>query len=66
MFRRYLYGKELHDYTFEYGKSFLKTYKNQKKFLFLEFNDMHESSGEVIKYLDDSLRNFLDHVRNST
>ena len=57
--KRCLYGKDSFEYVFEYGKKFLESYKNQKKFIRLGFIDAHEGSMELIKYIDNSLFNFL-------
>ena len=64
LLKRCFYGKEIHDYQFEYGEKFWKTYINEKKFLRLSFNDAHESTFEVIKYLDEPLFNFLNGFYN--
>ena len=60
LLKRCFYGKEIHDYIFEYGKKFWETYIGNRKFLRLAFNDGHESSFEVIQYIDDALYNFLN------
>lgn len=60
LLRRCFYGKEVHDYIFEYGTKFWEAYPDNKKFLRLGFNDGHESSFEVLKYLDEPLFYFLD------
>ena len=57
--RRCLYGKDTFEYVLEYGKKFWELYNNNKKYLRLGFIDAHEGSGEVIKYLDNPLFNFL-------
>jgi len=57
--KRCLYGKEVNDYVFDYGYQFLKAYKNEKKFLRLGFQEGHESSLELIKYIDLKLKNFI-------
>ena len=57
--KKCLYGKDTFEYVIEYGKKFLESYKNQKKFIRLGFIDAHEGSMEVIKYIDKSLYNFL-------
>ena len=62
--RRCFYGKEVHDYVFEYGKKFWETYPENKKFLRLGFNDGHESTFEVLKYLDEPLVDFLEYFLN--
>ena len=59
LLRRCLYGKEVHDYVLDYGKLFWETYKDNRKFLRLYFIDPHEPSGEVAKYVDNPLYNFL-------
>ena len=59
--RRCFYGKEVHDYIFEYGKKFWEAYPNNKKFLRLGFNDGHESTFEVLKYLDEPMVEFLEY-----
>ena len=57
--KRCLYGKEVNDYVFDYGYQFLNVYKNEKKFLRLGFQEAHESSLELIKYIDLKFRNFI-------
>ena len=61
LLRRCFYGKEVHDYIFEYGKQFWEAYPDNKKFLRLGFNDGHESTFEVLKYLDEPLEQFLQY-----
>jgi hypothetical protein len=53
--RRCLYGKDTHDYVFEYGNLFWNSYQNENKFLLLEFIDAHEGTGEVITNIDQKL-----------
>ena len=60
LLRRCFYGKEVHDYIFEYGTKFWEAYPDNKKFLRLAFNDGHESTFEVLQYLDEPLYNFLN------
>ena len=62
--RRCLYGKDTNFWQFNYGKEFWKSYKNEKKFLRLGFQDGHEGSGEIVKYLDDNLFDFLNFIEN--
>ena len=57
--RRCFYEKDTADYLFEYTLKFLETYKNERKFFRLLSNDAHEGTGEVVKYIDNSLHNFL-------
>jgi hypothetical protein len=62
MKRRCLYGKDTHSYVFDYGKKFWKAYKDQPKFLRIGFQDAHEGTGEVVKYLDDKLADFFEFL----
>ena len=59
--RRCLYGKDAFEYVLEFSKKFLETYKNEKKILKMGFNDAHESTGQVITYLDEPLKNFIKY-----
>ena len=61
-YRNCLYGKDSCEYVFEYGLKFLEIYKEENKFIRLWFNDAHESTQEVIKYLDPSLSNFIKEL----
>ena len=58
-FRRCLYNYDSFHYVFEYGKQFLNTYENNRKYLRLAFIDGHEGTNEVSKYLDNELSDFL-------
>ena len=60
--RRCLYQKDTYEYVIEYGKQFWENYKENKKFLRLSFIDAHESTGEVVKYLDKPLYDFLIYL----
>lgn len=44
---------------FDYAKSFLNAYKNEKKILILNMMDMHDGTGEVINYLDKPMAQFM-------
>ena len=57
--KKCLYGKNSFEYILEYGYQFWTKYKNNKKFLRLGFFEGNEKTGEVIKYLDYYLYNFL-------
>ena len=59
--RRCLYGKDTFEYVLEYGQKFWETYLNEKKFLRLSFQDAHEGTLEVVKYLDKKLAEFLEN-----
>ena len=58
--RRCLYNKDTFEYCFEYILQFLEAYKNERKFFRISFNDAHEGTQEVIKYIDEALYNFLN------
>jgi hypothetical protein len=64
MKRRCLYGKDTHSYVFDYGKKFWKAYNDQPKMLRIAFQDAHEGTGEVVKYLDDKLVDFLEMIES--
>ena len=59
--RRCLYGKDVYEYVLEFSTKFLEAYKNEKKLLKMGFNDAHESTGEVIRYMDEPLKNFIKY-----
>lgn len=62
LLRKCLYGKENIEYSFEYGKKFWLTYKNNKKFLRIVNTYGHEYSGEKAKYSDEATFNFLNDL----
>ena len=62
IFRKCLYGKDSHEYMFEYMSQFLEAYKDQRKYMRMCFQDGHEATMQVIKYLDDPLNKFLNLI----
>ena len=62
IWRKCLYGRDSFEYVFEYGNKFLEAYKNNPKFLKIGFDDPHESTSEVIKYIDNSMKNFIETI----
>ena len=62
--RRCLYKKDTYEYVLEYGKQFWSQYNESKKFLRLSFIDAHESTDEVVKYLDKPITDFLYFLIN--
>ena len=60
--RKCLYGLDTFKYLIEFGKQFWNIYKDNKKYLRLSFQDGHEPSGQVVKYLDESLYNYLNEL----
>ena len=63
--RKCFYGKDSFDYNFEYIIQFLEAYKNERKFFRISFGDGHESTTEVIKYIDNSLFIFMQKILNN-
>ena len=61
---RCMHGKNTFEYILEYGKLFWETYGDCNKFLRLGFFDGNEKSGEVIKFLDEILVNFIIDLIN--
>ena len=57
--KRIFYGKNAFEYELEYLKQFWEAYKDNRKLFRISFMDAHEDTGEVIKYLDRPLTNFL-------
>ena len=60
--RRCFYGRDTGEYILEYILKFLETYKNERKFFRMISNDAHEGTGELIKYFDDALHDFLIEI----
>ena len=58
--RRCLYGRDTFEYIIEYGEKFWAAYSKEHKFLRLSFQDAHEGTLEVVKYLDVKLAEFLE------
>ena len=58
--RRCLYGRDTFEYIIEYGEKFWAAYSKEHKFLRLSFQDAHEGTLEVVKYLDVKLAKFLE------
>ena len=58
--RRCLYGRDTFEYILEYGEKFWAAYSKEHKFLRLSFQDAHEGTLEVVKYLDVKLAEFLE------
>jgi hypothetical protein len=62
VFRRCLYGRESVEYLFEYGTKFLEQYNNNRKYLRISIPNGHELSGQVSKYVDQPLLEFLNYT----
>lgn len=48
VYRRCLYHHDTNKFILDYGEQFLDTYKDEKKFLLLEFTDGHDFTSEVV------------------
>ena len=64
VFRKCLYGRDSFEYNFEYILQFLEAYKNERKYFRVTFEDGHELTQEVIKYIDNSLSKFIQKLLN--
>ena len=60
--QRCVYGKQNVEYFFEYATKFWETYKTNRKFLKFHISTAHESTGEVVKYTDEPLYNFITNL----
>ena len=60
--KRCMYGKNSFEYILEYGYQFWSKYQNNTRFLRLGFFDGNEKTGEVIKYLDSYLYDYLNKL----
>ena len=59
--KRCLYGNYAFDYMIEYTKQFWNSYPDNKKLFRIHFNEGHEGTMEVLKYLEDPLFNFVNY-----
>ena len=62
--RKCLYGKDDVGFLFDYSEQFWRKYKNNRKFSTLIIDSAHEETGEVLKYLDDVIFNYLNSLYN--
>ena len=62
MIRKCLFGSDTFKYLLEFGNQFWEKYQDNKKYLRLSFQDGHEPTGQVVKYLDEYLYNFLNEL----
>ena len=63
-FRKCLYGKDDVGFLFDYSEQFWRKYKQNRKFSTLIIDSAHEETGEVLKYLDDLIFNYLSSLYN--
>ena len=62
--RKCLYGKDDVGFLFDYSEQFWRKYKNNRKLSSLIIDSAHEETGEVLKYLDDIIFNYLNSLYN--
>ena len=60
--KKCMWEKQSIDWSIEYARQFLNKYKDQHKIFRLGTADSHETSGEVIRYVDDSIADFIDEL----
>ena len=60
--RRCMYGHDTCDHVIEYGKQFWTKYSEESKFLQLSFGELHEATGQGVRYVDDGLAEFLENL----
>ena len=69
--KKCLYGKSNAEWTFDYARQFLNAYKDYPKLFRVDITDSHEGTGEVIKYDDEVIYDFLvdfeqkGHMKNN-
>eukprot|EP00347_Sterkiella_histriomuscorum_P010429 403376333 len=63
IFRHCLYGKDTYEHVLDFGTQFMNLYPKDKKLLVLNFIDNHEGTGEVVKYLDQPLTQFMTDMQ---
>ena len=62
--RKCLYGKDDVGFLFDYSEQFWRKYQNNRKFSSVIIDSAHEETGEVLKYLDDTIFNYLNSLYN--
>ena len=61
---RCIYGKGNCEHLYNYGNQFWRKYKDNRKYLLIISNDAHESTLESVKYLDNTIYEFLFNLFN--
>jgi hypothetical protein len=62
--RKCMYGKDAGEHQIDYAKQFFDKYEDSPKMFRMGFDDSHEGSGEVIKYMDEPIHDFLVYLRD--
>jgi len=57
--KKCLYGRSTAEWAVDYSKQFFEAYKDYPKLYRIDIIDQHEGTGEVVKYDDDLLHDFL-------
>jgi len=60
--RRIFYGKDSFQYNYEYARQFWSKYKDSRKYLMLAFMQAHESTSNLLSFMDDALSNFFEEM----
>ena len=63
-YRKCLYGKDDVGFLFDYSEQFWRKYKNNRKLSLIVIDSAHEETGEVLKYLDNVIYNYLYSLFN--
>mgnify|MGYP002624760653 CR=1 FL=1 len=61
---RCIYGKGNWEHLYNYGNQFWRKYKNNRKYLHIVSNDAHKNTLEPVKYMDNTLSEFLFNLYN--
>ena len=62
--RKCLYGKDDVGFLLDYSEQFWRKYKDNRKYSLIIINSAHESTMEVLKYLDEIIYNHLYSLYN--
>ncbi|XP_075241866.1 uncharacterized protein LOC142336815 isoform X2 [Convolutriloba macropyga] len=63
IFKRCMYGRQIHEYTLDYLFSFWQSYPDLPKLFMINFSDAHESTAEQVSEMDENLKQFLIKIR---
>ena len=58
-YRRWMYGKSMHEIQLDYIMQFWDSYPDNRKAFRARFMESHEATGELVKYIDNDLVTFL-------
>ena len=61
---RCIYGKGNWEHLYNYGNQFWRKYKDNRKYLHIVSNDAHENTLEPVKYMDNTISEFLYNLFN--